>query len=143
MTHRTDFSCSVFCISSLYMGCQLLSRSDIIFMYFLPNNHIEFPIFAFKTPNFNLSRDAIPPSPQAVHTIHAEQLMLQHFHDPSPAINLLSPHNQDARLPADLEDWPPMLITNFVYGCIMVKHWGKKDSFDILGRLTKGTYYDP
>lgn len=98
---------------------------------------------AFQTPNFKLSRDDIPPSPRPVDAIHTERLTLQHFQDPSCGTTLISPHNQDARLPADLQDWPPILITNFVYGCTVVKCWGNMDSITTLQKLTQDTYYNP
>jgi hypothetical protein len=74
----------------------------------------------FKTSNFGLNRSDILPSPQIVTANHIERLTLQHFHNASLQTTTLAPQNQDARLPESLQDWPPTLITNFVYGCAVV-----------------------
>jgi hypothetical protein len=42
-------------------------------------------------------------------------------------------------LPETLQNWPPTLVTNFVYGCALVKRWGKTGSVDTLqkSQITK------
>jgi hypothetical protein len=99
-------------------------------------------ILPSKTPNLGLTRGDIPPSPNVVPGVHTERLTLQHFHDPSPQTNDRAAQNQDARLPETLENWPPILITNFVYGCAVVKRWGKTGSVDTLRKLARETYYN-
>jgi hypothetical protein len=99
-------------------------------------------ILPSKTPNFGLTRGDIPPSPNVVPGVHTEQLTLQHFHDPSPQTSDRAAQNQDARLPETLQNWPPTLITNFVYGYAVVKRWGKTNSVDTLRKLAKETYYN-
>jgi hypothetical protein len=95
-----------------------------------------------KTPNFRLNRSDIPPSPNSVPGVHMERLTLQHFHDPSPQTNDRAAQNQDARLPATLQNWPPTLITNFVYGCAVLKCWGKTAAVNALRKLARETYYN-
>jgi len=96
-----------------------------------------------QTPNFRLNRSDIPPSPNSVPGVHTERLTLQHFHDPSPQTNDRAAQNQDARLPETLQNWPPTLITNFVYGCAVLKRWGKPGAVNTLQKLARETYYDP
>ena len=69
-----------------------------------------------------------------------EQLTLQHFHEPSPQSAL---QNQDAHLPETLWNWPPILITNFVYAYAVFKCWGKMDAVDTLQKLARDTCYKP
>jgi len=95
-----------------------------------------------QTPNFGLNRSDLPPSPRIVATDHIERLTLQHFHDASIQTTTLAPQNEDACLPESLADWPPTLITNFVYGYAVVKCWGKKNSIDIIRKLARETYYN-
>jgi hypothetical protein len=68
---------------------------------------------------------------------------LQHFHDPTRVDNIIFPHNQDARPPADLTNWPPALIMDVVYGCAAVLKWGQKQSVDDIQKITQPIYYDP
>ncbi|KIM76124.1 hypothetical protein PILCRDRAFT_655278 [Piloderma croceum F 1598] len=93
-----------------------------------------------QTPNFGLTRRDIPPSPRIVPAVHAERLTLQHFYDPPTTDR--AQENQDARLPETLQNWPPTLITNFVYGCAVLERWGKTDAVGALRKLARATYYD-
>jgi hypothetical protein len=138
MTPRMDFSLALLCIFSLGVGSPLLSRSDLIYMHYLAQSRLP---HVFKTPNFRLTRGDIPPSPNVVLGVHTERLTLQHFHDPSPQTNDRAAQNQDARLPETLQNWPPTLITNFVYGWAVLKCWGNTAAVDALQKLARETYY--
>ena len=48
--------------------------------------------------------------------------------------------NQDARPPDDVMQWPPSVITDFVYACAIVRKWGSKRSTQMLRDLTRDVY---
>ena len=51
-------------------------------------------------------------------------------------------HNQDARQPADMDRFPPPVITDMHYGCAAILQWGISGSLDTISSSVKSVYYD-
>jgi hypothetical protein len=54
----------------------------------------------------------------------------------------MTPHNQDARPPQVMTNWPTALIVNFVYGCAAIKKWGTLASYELIHDTVHSQYYD-
>lgn len=58
-----------------------------------------------------------------------------------------TPH-QDMRYPPNLdgdwpEDWPPDFLWDFIYGVVMVKKYGFKETLDLVSEESDSLYYEP
>ena len=70
------------------------------------------------------------------------RFILQHFKRQEWEVTDVAPHNQDARLPADMSQFPPPVIVDMFYGCCALAQWGISQAKDAI-RLSAGPlYYD-
>ena len=93
-----------------------------------------------------MSDDDIPPSPLPVCGSQSNppgRLILQHFIEQSHRTATLSyPHNQDARQPTDMNNFPPPVITDMLYGCAALLRWGNDQTASTIGSSVRSSYYD-
>jgi hypothetical protein len=89
-----------------------------------------------QTPTFALNTDDVPSSPNQV-SGPSGRLTLQHFHNRPP---FSAPPNQDARPPDHLTNWPPSVITNFLYAYAALKKCGSENSRAFLWKESRDLY---
>ena len=70
------------------------------------------------------------------------RLTLQHFEHMSRAVDLMAPHNTDARQPEDPDQFPPAMIFDFLYGCTVLRRWASPEFKDFIRMRSKDFYYD-
>ena len=59
--------------------------------------------------------------------------------DPIPAG--LVPHNKDARLPKQMDRWPPSFLTDVWYGCCAYKAWKVPHTIETMRKISSKEYY--
>jgi hypothetical protein len=77
--------------------------------------------------------DDVPPSPRPTSgppSASPGRFILQHFTPQHAYMVSQSPHNQNARLPADMSQFPPATIVDMFYGCAAVLRWGIPQATD-------------
>jgi hypothetical protein len=92
-----------------------------------------------------MNDDDIPPSPGPIlgpPSASPGRFILQHFTPQHEYIVSQSPHNQDARLPADMSQFPPPIIVDMFYGCAAVLRWGIPQAADAIELSMGPLYYD-
>jgi hypothetical protein len=92
-----------------------------------------------------MNDDDIPPSPGPIlgpPSASPVRFILQHFTPQHEYIVSQSPHNQDARLPADMSQFPPPIIVDMFYGCGAVLRWGIPQAADAIELSMGSLYYD-
>ncbi|KAF5384121.1 hypothetical protein D9615_003273 [Tricholomella constricta] len=108
--------------------------------------HLGWGEIAFlKTPNFAMNDDDVPPSPLPIPgppSASPGRFILQHFVPLYEAIETHAPHNQDARLPADMNQFPPPTILDMFYGCTTVLRWKTIGAGKYIESLAGPQYYD-
>lgn len=52
------------------------------------------------------------------------------------------PHNQDARQPANPNEFPPPALVNMWYGCAALLQWGNKATIDAIWSSVRSDYYN-
>ncbi|KAF5384119.1 hypothetical protein D9615_003271 [Tricholomella constricta] len=98
-----------------------------------------------KTPNFAMHDDDVPPSPLPIPgppSASPGRFILQHFKPPYEVIETHAPHNQNARLPADMSQFPPPIIVDMFYGCAAVLRWGITEAKSFIELSVGPLYYD-
>jgi len=70
------------------------------------------------------------------------RFILQHFTPQDDYTERNSPHNQDARLPADMSQFPPNIIVDTFYGCAAFLQWGTLQASEAIMSSTQDLYYD-
>jgi hypothetical protein len=87
----------------------------------------------------------VPPSPGPIlgppSGSHG-RFILQHFTPQDDYTARNSPHNQDARLPADMSQFPPNIIVDTFYGCAAFLQWGTPQASEAIVSSTQDLYYD-
>jgi len=104
-------------------------------------------IFGFlKTPNFALSDDDVPPSPGPICGPQSNtpgRFILQHFiEQPNVAATSSFRHNQNARQPIDMNNFPPPVLIDMWYGCAALKQWGDTSIINTIWSSMESRYYD-
>jgi len=92
-----------------------------------------------------MSDDDVPPSSGPVFgppSASPGRFILQHFAPQDEYTVRQSPHNQDARLPADMSQFPPPIIVDMFYGCAAVLRWGIPQASDAIQSSVGSLYYD-
>jgi hypothetical protein len=92
-----------------------------------------------------LFEDDVPPSPGPIRgpqSASPGRFTLQHFRQLDDYTIQNSPHNQDARLPADMNEFPPPIIVDMYYGCAAVLQWGIAESSAAIWSSVESSYYD-
>jgi hypothetical protein len=87
----------------------------------------------------------VPPSPGPVlgpPSASPGRFILQHFTPQQRYLASQAPHNQDARLPADMSQFPPPTIVDMFYGCTAVLRWGIPQASSAIQSLVGSLYYD-
>ena len=72
----------------------------------------------------------------------SSRFILQHFKPQHPAVAHSAPHNQDARRPANMGDFPPPIIVDMFYGCPALLKWGMQEGRDGIWSSAQLSYYD-
>jgi hypothetical protein len=62
--------------------------------------------------------------------------------NPTHATVYHAPHNQDARLPNNVRDWPSSLIVDAFYGCAAIRKWGVVGCVKLIQNTVHFRYYD-
>jgi hypothetical protein len=91
-----------------------------------------------------MNDDGVPPSPRPTPgppSASPGRFILQHFAPQDDYLVSQSPHNQDARLPADMSQFPPPVIVDMFYGCAAVLRRGMQAA-DAIQLLAGSLYYD-
>ena len=70
------------------------------------------------------------------------RFILQHFTTQPDFMVRIAPHNQDARLPADMSQFPPPIIVDMFYGCAAVSRWGIPQATAAIQSSVGSLYYD-
>lgn len=70
-----------------------------------------------------------------------KRLTLQHFNNNDVVVNVIAPHNSDARFLRS-NKWPPPLIFDVAYGCAALKTWGMPEFMTFARIQTKNIYYN-
>jgi len=89
--------------------------------------------------------DDVPPSPGPIlgpPSTSPGRFILQHFTQQDSYTIHNSPHNQDARLPADMSGFPPPIIVDMFYGCAALLQWGIPMACDAIELSVGSLYYD-
>ena len=89
--------------------------------------------------------DNVPPFPGPIlgpPSSSPSRFILQHFTPQDDYMIRNSPHNQDARLPADMSKFLPPIIVDMFYGCTAVLQWGIPQATKAIRSLAKLLYYD-
>ena len=89
--------------------------------------------------------DDVPPSPGPIlgpPNASPGRFILQHFTPQDDYTIRNSPHNQDARLPADMSEFPAPIIVEMFYGCVALLRWGIPQASDAIWLLAGSLYYD-
>lgn len=74
-------------------------------------------------------------------SIADKRLTFQHFNTHDLVVQMIAPHNSDARRSVG-DEWPPPLIFDVAYGCAALKTWGVA-AFIVLARNhTQDIYYN-
>jgi hypothetical protein len=68
-----------------------------------------------------------------------KRLTLQHFNSNDVVVNIIAPHNSDARFLRSNE-WPPPLIFDVAYGSAALKTWGVPEFIAFARIQTKNIY---
>lgn len=87
----------------------------------------------------------VPPSPGPIlgpPSASPGRFILQHFTPQHEYVVHQSPHNQDARLPADMSQFPPPIIVDMFYGCAAVSRWGIPQASAAIQLSVGSLYYD-
>lgn len=87
----------------------------------------------------------VPPSPGPIFgppSASPGRFILQHFTPQHEYLASQSPHNQDARLPADMSQFPPPTIVDMFYGCAAVLRWGIPQASSAIQFSVGSLYYD-
>jgi hypothetical protein len=87
----------------------------------------------------------VPPSPGPIlgpPSGSYGRFILQHFTPQDDYTVRNSPHNQDARLPADMSQFPPNIIVDAFYGCAAFLQWGTPQASEAIVSSTQDLYYD-
>jgi hypothetical protein len=87
----------------------------------------------------------VPPSPGPIRgpqSASPGRFTLQHFRQLDEYTIRNSPHNQDARLPANMNQFPPPIIVDMFYGCAAVLQWGLPQSSAAIWSSVDSSYYD-
>ena len=87
----------------------------------------------------------VPPSPGPIFGLPSAspgRFILQHFMPQHEYLASQSPHNQDARLPADMSRFPPPTIVDMFYGCAAVLRWGIPQASSAIQFSVGSLYYD-
>ena len=69
-----------------------------------------------------------------------KRLMLQHFNTCDPLVQMMIPHNSDARQSVG-DEWPLPLIFDVSYGCAALKTWGVAAFIVLAQNHTRDMYY--
>ena len=70
-----------------------------------------------------------------------KRLTLQHFNSNDIVVDIIAPHNSDARFLRSNE-WPPPLIFDVAYGCAALKTWGVPEFMAFARIQTRNIYYN-
>jgi hypothetical protein len=87
--------------------------------------------------------DDVPLSPRPIHgppRVSPGRFILQHLAPQEDAIEQIFPHNQDARLPADMSQFPPPVIIDMLYGCAALSQWGIPQTIKAIDLLAKPSF---
>jgi hypothetical protein len=68
-------------------------------------------------------------------------LTFQHFNNHDLVVDIIAPHNSDARISGG-DGWPPPLIFDVAYGCAVLKTWGVPAFIEFTQRQTRSIYYN-
>ena len=92
-----------------------------------------------------MNDDDVPPSPRPIAgppSASPGRLILQHFTPLHQNIVSQAPHNWNARLPADMSQFPPPIILDLFYGCAAVLRWGIAKATSVIQSSMGSLYYD-
>lgn len=98
-----------------------------------------------KDPNFALSEQDVPPSTGPIRgpqSASPGRFTLQHFRQLDEYTIRNSLHNQDARLPPNMNQFPPPIIVDMYYGCAAILQWGIDQSSAAIWSSVESSYYD-
>jgi len=87
----------------------------------------------------------VPPSPGPIlgpPSGSSGRFILQHFTPQDDYTVRNSPHNQDARLPGDMSQFPPNILVDMFYGCAAFLQWGTPQASEAIEASTQGLYYN-
>jgi hypothetical protein len=88
----------------------------------------------------------VPPSPGPIRgqqTNGSGRFILRHFVEQLDDVaQMFYPHNQNARQPADIDDFPPPVLLEMWYGCAAVLRWGVQLTINTIWSSVGGHYYD-
>ena len=92
-----------------------------------------------------MSERDVPPSPRPIlgpPSASPGRFTLQHFRQLDDYTTFNSPNNQDARLPADMSQFPPPIIVDMHYGCAAILQWGTAETSAAIWTSVESVYYD-
>jgi hypothetical protein len=87
----------------------------------------------------------LPPGPGSIlgpQSASPGRFTLQQFRQLDQYTIRNSPHNQDARLPADMNQFPPSIIVDMYYGSAAMLQWGIAQSSAAIWSSLESLYYD-
>lgn len=91
-----------------------------------------------------MSEQDVPPSAGPIRgpqSASPGRFTLQHFRQLDEYTIRNSPHNQDARLPPDMNQFPPPIIVDMYYGCAAILQWGIGQSSAAIWSSVESLYY--
>lgn len=91
-----------------------------------------------------MSEQDVPPSAGPIRgpqSASPGRFTLQHFRQLDEYTIRNSPHNQDARLPPDMNQFPPPIIVDMYYGCAAILQWGIDQSSAAIWSSVESLYY--
>lgn len=76
-------------------------------------------------------------------TARESRITMQYFTAHWKAVELrAAPHNSDARLSLQSQDFPTTLLLDYVYGCAALKKWANHDFYESLKTLARDDFYN-
>ncbi|EKM74995.1 hypothetical protein AGABI1DRAFT_132696 [Agaricus bisporus var. burnettii JB137-S8] len=115
-----------------------------ILIYIAFHHHLGLSEIAFlRTPNFAMATSDVPAvSSDPGLTARESRITMQYFTAHWKAVELrAAPHNSDARLSLQSQDFPTTLLLDYVYGCAALKKWANHDFYESLKTLARDDFY--
>ena len=88
----------------------------------------------------------VPPSPGPIRGLTRRltqrgRFILQHFKQDNFTMQF-APHNQNARFPGDMSNFPNAVIMVMFYGCAVLLQWGMPQATDVIQSTVESSYHN-